>query len=102
MNKKLIAFLSILSLSLSLQLIPANAAVKAGVSCKTLGITSVASGKTFTCIKSGKKLVWNKGISTTSSAQFAEVGTTVDVESCKLLDARTNKLQPNNVGFPLQ
>ena len=58
MNKKLIALLSILSLSLLLPLIPANAAVKAGASCKTLGITSVASGKTFTCIKSGKKLVW--------------------------------------------
>ncbi|MSX53552.1 MAG: hypothetical protein F2756_01620, partial [Actinobacteria bacterium] len=48
MNKKLIAFLSILSLFLSSPLIPANAAVKAGASCKTIGITSVASGKTFT------------------------------------------------------
>jgi hypothetical protein len=61
MNKKLIAFLSVLSLSISLPLIPVNAAVKAGSSCKTIGITSVASGKTFTCIKSGKKLVWDKG-----------------------------------------
>ena len=66
MSKKLITFLSILSLSLSLPLIPVNAAVKAGSSCKTLGITSVASGKTFKCIKSGKKLVWNKGSVRTS------------------------------------
>jgi hypothetical protein len=62
MSKKLITFLSIFSLTLSLPIIPANAAVKAGVSCKTLGVTSVASGKTFTCVKSGKKLVWNKGV----------------------------------------
>ena len=62
MNKKLIAFLPILSLFLSLPLIPAHAAVKAGGTCTQAGITSVASSKTYTCIKSGKKLVWNKGV----------------------------------------
>jgi polyhydroxybutyrate depolymerase len=61
MNKKLITFLSILSLSLTLPLAPSVAAVKAGSSCKTAGLTSVATGKTFTCIKSGKKLVWDSG-----------------------------------------
>lgn len=63
MNKKLIVFLLILSLTLFLPLFPANAAAKAGTSCKTVGITSVASGKTFTCVKSGKKLVWDNGVS---------------------------------------
>jgi len=67
MNKKLITFLSILSLFLSTLLIPANAAAKAGGSCSKAGITSVASGKTFTCVKSGKKLIWDKGILTTSN-----------------------------------
>ena len=62
MNKKLIALLSILSLSLSLPLIPANAAAKAGGTCSSAGITSVSSNKTYTCIKSGKKLIWNKGV----------------------------------------
>lgn len=61
MNKKLLLLLSILSLVLSLPLIPANAAVKAGATCKTAGSTSVTAGKTYTCIKSGKKLVWDKG-----------------------------------------
>ena len=60
MNKKLIAYLSILSLSLPLT--PVNAAVKAGGACKKAGITTVASGKTYTCIKSGKKFIWNKGV----------------------------------------
>ena len=68
MIKKLIAFLSIFSLSLSLPLIPVNAAVKAGTACKTAGLTSEFSGKTFKCIKSGKKLVWDKGIKVTASA----------------------------------
>jgi len=61
MNKKLIAFFSILSLFISTPFIPANAAAKAGASCSKAGITSVVSSKTYTCIKSGKKLVWNKG-----------------------------------------
>jgi hypothetical protein len=62
MNKKSIAFLSILSLFISLPSIPVNAAVKAGGICKKAGTTSVASGKTYTCVKSGKKLICNKGI----------------------------------------
>jgi len=62
MYKRVIAFLSILSLSLSLPLIPVNATAKAGGACSSAGITSVTSGKTFTCIKSGKKLVWDKGV----------------------------------------
>ena len=73
MNKRLIAFLSILSLSISTLLIPANAAVKAGGACKKVGITSVVSSKTFTCVKSGKKLVWNKGATTSKSVdQFVD------------------------------
>jgi hypothetical protein len=70
MNKKMIAFLSILSLFLSTLLIPANAAAKAGARCNKAGITSVAAGKTFTCVKSGKKLVWNKGVANVKSAKL--------------------------------
>ena len=61
MNKRLIAFLSILSLCLSIPFIPANAAAKAGAKCNKAGITEVVQGKKYTCVKSGKKLVWNKG-----------------------------------------
>ena len=41
----------------------ATAAIKAGASCKKAGQTSNFAGKMFTCVKSGKKLVWNKGVS---------------------------------------
>jgi hypothetical protein len=69
MNKRLIAFLPMLSLFLSLPLIPVSAAAKAkaGGTCSKAGITSVVSGKTYTCIKSGKKLVWNKGVAVAAS-----------------------------------
>jgi hypothetical protein len=39
-----------------------SASVKAGATCKKAGFQSVSSGRTFTCIKQGKKLVWNKGV----------------------------------------
>jgi len=38
------------------------AAVKAGSSCSKAGIKSVSAGKAYTCVKSGKKLVWDKGV----------------------------------------
>jgi hypothetical protein len=40
----------------------AYAAVKSGDTCKKAGITATANGKKFTCVKSGKKLLWNKGV----------------------------------------
>ena len=36
---------------------------KAGNSCSSIGKKQVHAGKTFTCVKSGKKLVWSKGVS---------------------------------------
>jgi uncharacterized protein YodC (DUF2158 family) len=38
------------------------AAVKAGSACSKAGIKSVSAGKTYTCVKRGKKLVWDKGV----------------------------------------
>ncbi len=57
-------FISMVVASLALSLLgpSAIAAVKAGGSCKKLGQTSIDSGKKYTCIKSGNKLVWNKGV----------------------------------------
>jgi hypothetical protein len=65
MRQRLAAFLSILSLFLSTILIPANAAAKAGGACNKAGISTVTAGNTFTCVKSGKKLVWSKGVKVT-------------------------------------
>lgn len=42
--------------------IPAHAAIKAGSKCTVKGQVKLSQGKQFTCIKSGKKLVWNKGV----------------------------------------
>ena len=37
---------------------PAGAAVKAGQICKKINQSATSNGKKFTCVKSGKKLVW--------------------------------------------
>jgi hypothetical protein len=51
-----------IALALFITSMSAVAAVKAGDVCKKAGSTATANGKKFTCIKSGKKLVWNKGV----------------------------------------
>jgi hypothetical protein len=38
------------------------AAPKAGSKCTKVGQTSTTAGIKYTCVKSGKKLVWNKGV----------------------------------------
>lgn len=42
-------------------------AAKPGGKCTKVGATATANGKKFTCIKSGKKLVWNKGVTIIAS-----------------------------------
>jgi hypothetical protein len=49
-------------LVLSLNLSTATAAVKPGTTCKKLSQISTSAGIKYTCIKSGKKLVWSKGV----------------------------------------
>ncbi len=70
MNKK---FLLILSFALLLSLTaPVQAAApKAGAKCSKAGITATASGKKFTCVKTGNKLVWNKGVATKKPSPVA-------------------------------
>ena len=46
---------------------PASAAVKEGAACKKAGQSSTVSGRKFTCVKKGNKLVWNKGVAVKSA-----------------------------------
>ena len=59
MKKPLIALVLAFAL-----LIPTSAlaAPKAGATCSKSGSTATYAGKKYTCVKSGKKLVWNKGV----------------------------------------
>ena len=59
--RKLVALFTASSLLISAPL-TASAAVKAGGACTKLNSTTTVGGYKFTCIKSGKKLVWSKGV----------------------------------------
>jgi hypothetical protein len=61
----LITAINLLNISASL------AVVKAGSTCSKLGVTSTIAGKKYTCIKSGKKLVWNKGVNVAAAKPAA-------------------------------
>ncbi len=39
-----------------------SGAIKAGTACKKAGLQTVDSGRRYTCVKQGKKFVWNKGV----------------------------------------
>jgi hypothetical protein len=58
--------LKALLIVLILALIPVSAIsaqkITPGATCKSVNQKSVYMNKTYTCIKSGKKLVWNKGV----------------------------------------
>ena len=45
------------------------AQIKAGNSCTKLNSTAQANGLRFTCIKSGKKLIWSKGVKVSSKVR---------------------------------
>ncbi len=61
MRKLLAGLVAVLSLSLVTVQISV-AAVTPGSKCTKVGATSTYNGKKYTCVKSGKKLVWNKGV----------------------------------------
>jgi len=58
----LIALLVITPLLLSSQASTSHATAKAGAKCSKVGSKSVVGTKTFTCIQSGKKMIWDKGV----------------------------------------
>lgn len=60
MRKVLVVLLAVSLLSIA----PASAtAVKAGAKCSKHKATTTVKGMKYTCIKSGNKLVWSKGVS---------------------------------------
>jgi len=66
---------------------PANAAVKAGGTCKTLNSTSIVAGTKYTCVKSGKTLKWDAG-KPVKVEQVIDYSTCLEVGSYTLNDLK--------------
>ena len=85
--KKVLA--ALIALSLVASITPVQAAVKAGNKCTILGQKKSAGGKELTCIKSGKKIVWNKGITKVSvPADLAPQLSPEKLATCQIKDQR--------------
>lgn len=100
--KKTFAFLIAVSFIGSSLSMPAFAAVKAGAACSKAGRTSIASGKTFTCVKNGKKLTWNKGVAVAkpaSSSPASAVSPTPQVEPLPAVPTSFANLVTNYKGI---
>ena len=93
----------------------ATAAIKAGGVCKKVGQISTVAGKKYTCIKSGSKLIWSKGVkvakakpsatptpSKASTLYTSSAITALDqltaLDICKTKDVSTRS--SGNNGFP--
>ena len=70
MRKLLVGLVAVLSLSLVTSQVSV-AAVTPGSKCTKAGATSTSNGKKYTCVKSGKKLIWNKGVALPKPAPVA-------------------------------
>ena len=71
MKNKFLTFVLSLIVAFTLS-IEASAAITPGAKCSKAGVKQIYKGKTYTCVKSGKKLVWNKGVKVeTYDAAFA-------------------------------
>jgi M6 family metalloprotease-like protein len=95
MKKKPLVLLFALAFIGSSLSIPAFAAVKAGATCKTVGQVKTVSGLKYTCNKSGKKLVWGKGVKastkstptpSTPKSALSNLSSYLNIASCKLIN----------------
>jgi M6 family metalloprotease-like protein len=67
----------------------ATAAPMPGTACKKAGQTSTSAGIKYTCVKSGKKLVWNKGVVVKAPIKPEESpAPTVEVKDLLPVDSR--------------
>jgi len=82
-------------LLLSPVVVNASAAPKAGAKCTKAGSTATAGGMKFTCIKSGTKLVWNKGVAIKAAAPKPSV-TPESKPEVKNLLASDSRISPTS------
>lgn len=87
MVKRGLSFLLTVTLCLAPFPQASAATAKAGATCSKLKTTSIVKGKKFTCIKSGKKLVWNKGVLVKASVIKPKPGSSSALLVCPKLDS---------------
>ena len=97
------AWALVLGLALTLlPTLPASAAIKTGDKCTKLKATAIVSGKKYTCIKSGQKLLWSKGVRVaTPTSEPTNSSQPSDKPSSQPESSSTNNSSKNSCPTPL-
>lgn len=101
-TRQRISIVTALTFALIMTSAPAFSATIAGSKCTKAGTTKTVNNKKYTCIKSGKKLIWNQGVAiapSTSAAVQKQLGARMAVISGVQLLA--DKLWKNSQGIKL-
>ena len=104
-TRQRLSIVTALTFALIMTSAPAFSATIAGTKCTKVGATKTDSTKKYTCVKSGKKLIWNQGVaisassSTTSAAVQKQLGARMAIVSGVQLLA--DKLWNNSQGIKL-
>lgn len=67
---------------------------KAGSVCKKVGKKQISGGKTFTCVKSGKKLVWDKGVKLNSGSNSPQTTNKPEIKTPATSSETRNTSKP--------
>ena len=73
---------------------------KTGAPCTKSGLVNTYQGKKFTCLSSGKKLVWSKGVSTKSSSTPSPSPTPILTLAQNWAATRSRALEGFDQAFP--
>jgi len=87
MLKRTLSSLLVLTLCLAPFPQASGATAKAGTSCTKLKAISIVKGKKFTCVKNGKKLVWDKGVLVKAAVTKPKPGSSTDLLVCPKVDS---------------
>ena len=79
-----------------------QAATKAGTSCTKIGSISIVSGKKFTCVRSGKKLIWDKGVVIPSTTKSNESSLVLPINQPKVKNFGGFALTESKVNLNLE
>ncbi len=78
----------------------ASAAVKEGAACKKAGQSSTVSGRKFTCVKKGSKLVWNKGVAVKSAPTASATAAASAAPMASATPMATKSAEPTKSAAP--
>jgi hypothetical protein len=80
--KRFIVYLLVIFFAISTSAPQANSAVTPGTKCLKAGVKKDYQGKSYTCVKSGNKLVWSKGKELKPVSKTVKPVKEIDYSSC--------------------